>query len=98
MFQAQGAVSSTFRRGDRIGSSMARGWLWGAFLSAAALSAISCGRGADDGNFSQHPGFAEGYAANPPSEVLPGDQERALLARYQPRIFIAEGQQEPIDF
>jgi hypothetical protein len=77
---------------------MARGWLWGAFLSAAGLSAISCGRGADDGNFSQYPGFAQWYAANPPSEAMPHPLERALLARYQPRIFIAEGQDSPLDF
>jgi hypothetical protein len=77
---------------------LARRWIWGAFLSAAAFSAVSCGKGADDGNFSQHPGFAEWYAANPPSERMPSAEQQALLARYQPRIFIAEGQEEPIDF
>ncbi|MGH6945673.1 MAG: hypothetical protein ACREH6_15830, partial [Geminicoccaceae bacterium] len=49
-------------------------------------------------NFSQHPGFAEWYAAHPPSEALPGADDRALLTRYQPRIFLSAGANGPIDF
>ena len=98
MFHAQEAVSSAFRGGDRIGSSMAPQRLWNLRLraAAAALAVVSCGNG--EGNFSQHPGFAEWYAANPPSEAMPVPLERALLARYQPRLFIAEEQEPPLDF
>ncbi len=38
--------------------------------------------------FSQYPGFAEYYAANPPRETLPTAQEQALLRRHQPRIYL----------
>ena len=76
---------------------MKRQRLWNARLWAVTLSLVaSCGNG--EGNFSQHPGFAEWYSENPPSEAMPGPLERALLARYQPRVFIAEGQEPPLDF
>jgi hypothetical protein len=65
-------------------------------LAAAMLAVASCGNG--EGNFSQHQGFTEWYAANPPSEAMPSPLERALLARYQPRIFLAAGQEPPLDF
>jgi len=50
------------------------------------------------GNFSQYPGFAEYFRNNPPSQDLPGPDDRRLLRRFQPRIMLAEGQQKPIDF
>ncbi len=63
---------------------------------AAALLLAACGE--EDGNFSQHPGFAEWYAAHPPSEQLPSAAEQALLARYRPRVFLPAGNEGPIDF
>ena len=50
------------------------------------------------GNFSQYPGFAEYFRNNPPSQDLPGPEDRQLLRRFQPRFMLAEGQQKPIDF
>jgi hypothetical protein len=52
----------------------------------------------DQGNFSQHPGFAEWYAANPPEDALPNPNERALLERYRPRVFLPQRHEGPIDF
>lgn len=49
-------------------------------------------------NFSQYPGFAEWYAANPPSDALPSAQEQSLLAKHAPRIFLETGQPGLIDF
>ncbi len=66
------------------------------FVAAAALLLVACG--GDDGNFSQDPGFAEWYAAHPPSEQLPTAAEQALLERYQPRVFLPAGNEGPIDF
>jgi len=54
--------------------------------------------GESGGNFSQHPGFAEWYAAHPPDEGLPSAAERALLARHRPRVFLPDGHAGPIDF
>lgn len=51
-----------------------------------------------DSNFSQYPGFAEWYAANPPAERLPTDDEQTLLRRYQPRFYLPAGSEGPIDF
>lgn len=48
--------------------------------------------------FSQYPGFAEYLAANPPSGQPPTEDERALLERFRPRIFIADGNDAPIGF
>ncbi len=63
-------------------------------LLAAALTACR----ERQGNFSQHPGFAEWYAAHPPSDGLPSGVERALLWRYKPRVFLPAGHEGPIDF
>jgi hypothetical protein len=52
----------------------------------------------DEGNFSQHRGFAEWYAANPPEDALPTANERALLERYRPRVFLPQRHEGPIDF
>ena len=49
-------------------------------------------------NFSQYPGFAEWYAANPPSDVLPSSEDQALLAKHRPRLFLEAGQTGFIDF
>jgi hypothetical protein len=52
----------------------------------------------DEDNFSQHPGFAEWYAANPPAHALPDPQQRALLECHQPRVFLPLRHEGPIDF
>ncbi|MGB0631659.1 MAG: hypothetical protein ACPGRZ_13295 [Alphaproteobacteria bacterium] len=57
---------------------------------AAACSLFTAGARADDTNFSQRPGFAEYFAANPPSDALPGPDARHLLKRYRPRLFIGD--------
>lgn len=62
----------------------------------AALAVATCG--SLDGNFSQFPGFDAYFKANPPADALPTQEERALLWRYRPRLFIAEGEDGPIDF
>ncbi len=49
-------------------------------------------------NFSQYPGFAEWYAANPPVSSLPTSEQTALLDRYRPRIFLPSRHEGPIDF
>ena len=54
-----------------------------ALVLAAVLVLAACSDEA--GNFSQHPGFAEWYAAHPPGLALPSAAERALLERYRPR-------------
>ena len=52
----------------------------------------------DRGNFSQHPGFADWYAAYPPQHALPNATERALLERYRPRVFLPQRHEGPIEF
>lgn len=67
--------------------------------AAAALAALvlgGCGYG--EGSFADYPGFAAYYAANPPTASAPDAEERALLARHRPRIFLPEGNEGPIDF
>lgn len=64
---------------------------------ALVLTVAACSP-AGDGNFSQFPGFAEYYAANPPSETLPDEAGRELLARFRPRFFLAPGEAAPLDF
>jgi hypothetical protein len=63
-----------------------------------ALAAVLAGCTEDRGNFSQYPGFAEWYAAHPPSQALPTAAERALLQKYRPRVWLPEGHEGPIDF
>jgi hypothetical protein len=65
-------------------------------IAAALLALAACSD--DAGNFSQHPGFAEWYAAHPPERALPTAAERTLLERYQPRVFLPAGHPGPIDF
>jgi len=63
-----------------------------------ALAAGLSSAGSQSGNFSQYPGFAAYFAADPPSRDLPSPGERELLRRHRPHLFIAEGADEPIDF
>ena len=72
---------------------------------AAALVAAACflfggSARADDVNFSQYPGFDAYFAANPPSEALSSEADRALLTRYRPRLFIGDASETdpPIRF
>lgn len=70
-------------------------WLRALFLPVLFLLA-SCSE--DLENFSQYPGFAEWYAANPPVSVLPSPEDITLLERYKPRIFLPDDHEGPIDF
>lgn len=63
-----------------------------------ALLLLQTGCSSQTYNFSQYPGFAEWYAANPPSSSLPAPDQKALLERYKPRIFLPDSHEGPIDF
>lgn len=63
-------------------------------LTVAFLTA--CGE--EDGTFAQYPGFAEYYTANPRSSEPPSSEDRELLRRYRPRLFIGADQEGPIGF
>ena len=52
---------------------------------------------ADDRNFSQYPGFAEYFAANPQAEAA-GPADQALARRHAPRFHLPAGHEGPIDF
>ena len=67
-------------------------------LRVVVALALLAGCTEEPGNFSQHPGFAEWYAAHPPSQAPPGAAERALLQEYRPRLWLPEGHEGPIDF
>jgi hypothetical protein len=60
-----------------------------AFTTACAQSS---------GNFSQQPGFASHFAAHPRRSTAATDDERALLQRYRPRLWLPAGHAGPIDF
>ena len=62
-------------------------------VSACFLS----GAVAADRNFSQHPGFAEYFAANPPAGIATAS-DRALTRRHAPRFHLPAGHEGPIDF
>ena len=49
-------------------------------------------------NFSQYPGFDAYFAAHAPSAEPPSARDRALLERFRPRFYLADGQPRPIDF
>ncbi|MFK7964868.1 MAG: hypothetical protein AB8C46_12975 [Burkholderiaceae bacterium] len=68
----------------------------GLYLVALVLLASACT--SSSGNFSQYPGFDEWYAANPPVTHGPTEAEQTLLARFQPRLFIAKDSGRPISF
>ena len=65
-------------------------------LIGAAIGLAACEQRPT--NFSQYPGFRAYFAANPPSTTPPSAAERALLHKYRPRLWIAAGQEGPIDF
>jgi len=71
-----------------------------AILLAAVVAAVAAFATADDDgvNFSQHPGFAKYFAANPPSDELPDARISALLERHRPRLYLPQGHVGPIDF
>jgi hypothetical protein len=71
-----------------------------AILLAAVVAAVAAftSPDSDDLNFSQYPGFAEYFAANPPSDELPDARTRALLERHRPRLYLPAGHVGPIDF
>ncbi|MDX6751078.1 hypothetical protein SH611_14760 [Geminicoccaceae bacterium 1502E] len=71
------------------------------FLASAAAAGCTApprDAAAAGGNFSQRPGFAAWFAANPPATTLPAPGEQALLRRWLPRFFLAPGEQPPLDF
>ena len=70
--------------------------LHSAFLLSALLALGGCVL--DESSFADFPGFDAYYAAYPPRTTLPTDEERALLQRYRPRIFLSQGAPGPIDF
>ena len=49
-------------------------------------------------NFSQYPGFETYLREHPPSDAMPDAADRVLLQRYRPRMFLAAGQDSPLDF
>ncbi len=55
------------------------------------------GVAAQDRNFSQYPGFAEYFAANPPAGAA-GPADQALARRHAPRFHLPAGHEGPIDF
>lgn len=64
---------------------------------AFAVAALSgCGDGA--GNFSQYPGFAAYFAANPPSISVPAPEDQRLMETFRPRLWLPAGNEGPIDF
>ena len=69
----------------------ARGLLVGLLLLSA------CAGSAADRNFSQYPGFAEYFAANPPPGAA-GPADQALARRHAPRFHLPAGHEGPIDF
>ena len=63
----------------------------------AGLVVAAAGAAAAETNFSKYPGFAEFFAANPPTGV-PNEGDRALLRRHAPRFHLPAGHEGPIDF
>ncbi len=68
------------------------------FIAAAVGLTGWTARDDDAGNFSQYPGFAEHFAAYPPSDDLPGPLVRALLERHKPKFYLPDGHAGPVDF
>ena len=66
-------------------------------LAGLVLVGIGASATAAETNFSQYPGFAEFFAANPPTGV-PNESDRALLRRHAPRFHLPAGHEGPIDF
>ncbi len=63
---------------------------WLLLTSASTVTAA-------DRNFSQYPGFAEYFAANPPAPAA-GPADQALARRHAPRFHLPAGHEGPIDF
>lgn len=68
------------------------------WLVAATLVPLVAGCNDSDSNFSQFPGFAEWYEANPPTTSQPTSDETVLLERHRPRLFLPDGHEGPLDF
>ena len=67
-------------------------------LLAGLLLVCACaGVAAADRNFSQYPGFAEYFVANPPAGAA-GPADQALARRHAPRFHLPAGHEGPIDF
>ena len=66
-------------------------------LAGLVLICAWAGSADADGNFSQRPGFAEYFAANPPADAA-GPADRALARRHAPRFHLPAGHEGPIDF
>jgi len=71
-------------------------WVWRMSALALMLAIMSCGERSF--NFSQYPGFAEWYAANPPASALPNADDASLLQRLKPRFYLPDGHEGPIGF
>ncbi len=65
---------------------------------AALLLAAGGPSLAQPGNFSQQPGFARYFDAHPRRTSAATDDERALLRRHLPRLWLPAGHAGPIDF
>jgi hypothetical protein len=85
-------IPATRRRAGYLPRTAAAG------LILALLAAIAAGCSPSTANFSQHPGFREWYAAHPPAGALPTEADRALVTRYQPRLFVDRESEGPIGF
>ena len=83
-------------RVTKYGRQRARGGLVLPFLVLLSALLAGCERRAV--NFSQYPGFREWYSANPPTEAAASADDRALLERYRPRLFLPAGSEGPISF
>ena len=70
----------------------ALGRLAGLLLAGAASGIVSAAP-----NFSQYPGFAEYFAANPPAGAA-SEADQALARRHAPRLHLPSGHEGPIDF
>ena len=69
------------------------------FLGLALVSMTSCAnKKCANKSFSTYEGFEKFYRENPRSDSLPSAQERSLLEKYRPRLFLGSDQQEPIGF
>lgn len=61
--------------------------VYAALVGGLIIALLTPGSGTAQ-TFSQYPGFAEYFAANPPRVTPPTAQEQALLRRHQPRIYL----------
>ena len=66
-------------------------------LLAGAVAGAVPGIASAAPNFSQYPGFAEYFAANPPAGAA-NEADQALARRHAPRLHLPSGHEGPIDF